>query len=119
MPTVTPTITRSGDDKVLRFTYADMANGDVGVAIHERHADYSDRVVSVIGDFGVGGSATVKGTPDGGATFHTLTDPQGTDIALTGSKSEQILEGLPEMRPEITAGDGDTELTVVITCRKP
>lgn len=119
MATVTPTVARSSDNRVIKFTYAAMANGDVGVPIHDAHAAYSDRVFSVFGTFGVGGSATVKATPDGGTNFHTLTDPQGNDIAITAAKSEQIMEGLPEMRPEVTAGDAATNVTCVITCRKP
>lgn len=118
MATVTPTLAYPSRNTV-RFTYATMANGDTGVPIHERWSDFSDRVVQVLGTFGAGGNVRIQGTLDSGTTYATLTDPQGNALDVTAAKIEQILEGVPVMRPNITAGDGTTAITVVITARRP
>jgi hypothetical protein len=119
MATITPTVVQSNDGNLVRFTYASMTTtNNVGVAIHDRWAPYSDRTISVKGDFGAGGSVACEGTPDGGTTFLALTDPQGNTIAITAAKVEQVMEGMSEMRPKVTAGDGSTSVTVIIECRR-
>lgn len=117
MPTVNPVISRIGDHTV-KFTYTPMANADVGAPIGANFADYADRNVSVFGTFGAGGSVAVQGSNDDGTTYHTLNDQSDNALALTAAKNEQIIQ-VPELtRPNVTAGDVTTALTVVITARR-
>ena len=51
------------------------------------------------------------------APWATLTDPQGNALAVTGAKIEAIEEMVAGIRPNVTAGDGDTSLTVTLIVR--
>lgn len=117
MPTINPTVAHIGNDTV-RFTYTPMANADVGAPIGANHADYADRNVSVFGTFGAGGTVLIQGANDAALTYHTLNDQSDNALSITTAKNEQI-EQVPEhTRPNVSAGDGATALTVVITCRR-
>jgi hypothetical protein len=100
-----------------RFTNAtlarwdDMQNGDDGDAFDM--STYSDKSVQVFGTFGVGGTLTVEGSNDG-SNWAVLTDPQGNDLRLTAAKIELISEATRFVRPRVSAGDGTTDLTVLI-----
>ncbi len=72
MATITPTVERSNDGNLVKFTYTNMANGDVGVPI--KWPDYADRSVQVKGTFGVGGNLRFEGSNDGGTTYRSLAD---------------------------------------------
>jgi hypothetical protein len=116
--TITPTLVRVNDN-TIRFTYTPMLNTDVGAPIGANHADFTDRGVSVRGTFGAGGNCQIQGSDDNGSNYSGLNDAQGTILDITTAKREQILE-VPELtRPNITAGDGATSLTVVITVHRP
>lgn len=118
MATVNPTLVRVNEN-TIRFTYANMANGDVGAPIGANHADFTDRGVSVRGTFGAGGNCQIQGSDDNGSNYIAINDAQGTALDITTAKREQVLE-VPELtRPNITAGDGTTSLTVVLTVHRP
>lgn len=117
MATRNPTVTFVGNDTIV-FSYGGMLNGDDGAPISPNHSNYADRSVEVFGTFGVGGSVTVEGAPDPGSTYAALRNASSVTLAITAAGHEQILEVPAFTRPRVTAGDGTTSLTVVITCRK-
>lgn len=86
-----------------------LLNGDTGSP--QTGASLPDKSVQVSGTFGTGGSCSLKGSNDG-VTYFTLTDPQGNALVFTAAGMEQIAENPRYMRPEVTAGDGSTSLTV-------
>lgn len=117
MATRTPTVAHVGNDTV-RFTWTGMLNGDDGAPIGPNHADYADRNVSVFGTFGTGGTVLVEGSNNGGTNYHTLNDQSDQALSVTAAKNEQITQ-VPELtRPRVSAGDGSTDLTVVVTARR-
>lgn len=117
MATRTPVITFRGDHTVI-FTYSGMLNGDDGAPIGPNHADYADRAVAVRGTFGVGGNLRMEGSGDDTASYVALNDAQGNVLDITTEKHEQILEIPGHTRPRVTAGDGTTSLTVIVTARR-
>ncbi|MFO1465859.1 MAG: hypothetical protein U1F35_05375 [Steroidobacteraceae bacterium] len=79
--------------------------------------DFADRTVQISGTFGTGGSCTLEGSNDGSSWF-ALTDPQGNNITKTAAALEVIEEGPRYIRPNVTAGDGTTNLTVTLWARR-
>lgn len=116
MSVVNPTITNNGDGSLKKFVFAAMANGDTGAPIP--FAEWADRSVQVSGTFGVGGTVVWEGSNDGGATWATLTDPQGNSISKTAASIEAVLEITELARPNVTAGDGSTAINVSVLCRR-
>lgn len=94
--------------------WPNMANGDVGETLS--YGRYSDRTVEVDGVFGAGGNVAVKGTTSQ-TSFKILSDPNGNALDITTAKIEAILEATAYVRPEVTAGDGTTSLTVTMYFR--
>lgn len=68
-------------------------------------ADYSDKTVQVFGTFG-GATLTIQGSNDGGTTWATLHDAQGTDLAFTAAGMELIAENPLLIRPLLSGGAG-------------
>lgn len=94
-------------------TWGPMLNGDTGRPFVCGH--FQDKTVQVEGTFGVGGNARIEGSNySGSETWATLSDPQGTalDIVAADPHVEAVLENPFKIRPNITAGDGTTSLTV-------
>ncbi len=115
MATITPLYEAAGIGGVV-VTWANMANGDVGAPATV--GSRPDRSVVVTGTFGTGGSVRMQfadrppeQVPAAG-DWQVGTDPSSTDLIFTASKGEQILEHAPQWRPNVTAGDGSTSLTV-------
>lgn len=108
MATVAFTAARRVDGTV-RVTWAGLANGDDG-APYEAPV-LADRAAQVVGTFGTGGTLLLEGTIDG-SNWATLTDPQGNALSFTAAKIEQVMELVVAVRPRVSAGDGDTALTV-------
>lgn len=104
-------------------TWSAIANGQSGEYLE--CAEFSDKTVQILGVFGVGGSITIEGSNDprvitdsANAVWFALVDPQGGAITKTGATGEAILENPRFIRPRCTAGDGDTNLTVIICAKK-
>lgn len=97
------------------FTWSGLLNGDTGAPV--TWVDFADRCFQVTGTFGVDGSVTIQGSNDG-ATWATLSDPQGSALTFTAAKIEQALELPRYVRPSVTAGDNDTALVVTLCMRK-
>jgi hypothetical protein len=77
----------------------------------------NDRSVQVTGTFGSGGTLLIEGSNDGGVTWGTLNDPQGSALSFTSSKIEAIQELTAMIRPRVSAGDGTTALAVYVLVR--
>jgi hypothetical protein len=122
MAVVTPTLSPlpSGQQSDLQiWTYANMANGDTGLPLEL--GNYTDRSIQVLGTFGAGGNVRMQGTlqdPSSSPTWATLTDPQGNALDITSAKIEQVSEITRGIRPNITAGDGTTSLTVIVMVKR-
>ena len=97
------------------ITWTNMANGDVGQAFVGGGA--ADRSVQIRGTWGTGGSTTLKGSNDG-TNYLALTDPQGNAITKTADALEAVMELAAYTRPEVTAGDGTTAITVSLFVKK-
>jgi hypothetical protein len=79
------------------FTAAD----DVGEHLITAH--YSDKTVTVFGNFGSGGSMKMEGSNDG-VNWFDMTDPQGNALTFTAAKMEMLQENPLYVRPKMTAG---------------
>ncbi len=100
------------EDKVTIITWAGLLNGDTGQSV--RMSRYADKTVQTFGTLGPGGTVTMEGGADN-ATWGKLHDPQGIAIAIQDVDPVQVEDNPDFVRPNITAGDGTTNLTVVIT----
>lgn len=97
------------------YVWAGLDNGDDGQPA--RYSGSGDRTVQVFGTFGSGGSVTIQGTLDG-TNWATLHDTSGTALTFTASGIETVLENCLEVRPNVTAGDVTTDLTVILNVRR-
>lgn len=91
-----------------------LLNGDSGDA--QQVGQMSDKSVQVVGTFGTGGSINIEGSNDG-TNWEILVDPQGNALTFTSAALEQILENPRYIRPNVTAGDGTTDLDVYLYAR--
>lgn len=98
--------------KRVQWTGLTSATSDVGSAV--KFGSWKDRTVQVTGTFGAGGSVSLKGSNDGGTTWATLTDANNAALTFTSTGLKAITELPYEIRPEVTAGDGTTSLTVTV-----
>lgn len=96
-------------------TWTGLLNGDQGLPVES--VDFADRTAQFSGTFGAGGSITLEGSNDN-VSYVALTDPQGNAITKTTAALEVIEEGPRYARPNVTAGDGTTSLTVTIWGRR-
>ena len=121
MADVSGTVTESGpqDGSVKRILWETLTTTNrTGTPIPPKDAQYADRSVQVIGTFGAAATLTMQGSNDGGTTWATLTDPQGNAIAFTAAGIEQITELTQLMRPNLTNGDGSTDIDVYLLMRR-
>lgn len=99
---------------VHKTTWTGLLNADQGAA--QSNHNFNDKTVQISGTLGVGGTVSIEGSNDG-STWHILNDSRGEGNALTFTTldTRTILENPLFIRPNVTAGDGSTALTVVIT----
>ena len=99
---------------LVKYTWASLANGDTGAWVDMGR--YIEANVQVYGTFGSGGNCQMQGTNESGTPSnpYTANDPQGNPLNIGTAKGEQVLEGPDRVRPSITAGDGTTDLTVIM-----
>lgn len=112
--TATVTYAPNGTNGAL-YVWTGLLLNDTGSPIEG--VDFADRTVQIGGTFSTGGSVTLEGSNDG-TTYFPLTDPQGNAITKTAAALEVIEEGPRYIRPNVTAGDGSTNLTVTIWARR-
>lgn len=96
-------------------TWSSMANGDTGEPVVL--PTLGDRSVQVQGTFGSGGNCRLEGTNDG-SNYHACNDYQGNALNMSVAGLKPVAEATYKMRPNITAGDGDTLLTVTLVARR-
>lgn len=103
-------------DRVVKITWGPLANGDVGAG--ESLSGFDNVTFQVKGTFGAGGSINMEGSNDSGTTYHILNDTrgEGNALTLTAADTRRINERPQQLRPNVTAGDGTTALTVVAIC---
>lgn len=94
---------------------APMQNGDVGRPY--TGANFSDCGYHLWGTYGVGGTVQIQGTDETAlapAHWEVTVNPAYEDLTLTSAKRKKdvILTRSIQMRPEVTAGDGDTAFVV-------
>ncbi len=77
---------------------------------------FADKTVHVKGNFSGPATIVIEGSNDG-ATWVTLTEPDGTALSFTSEGLKTILENPLEIRPHVTAGDASTDLDVFIVGR--
>lgn len=119
MATRNPTIVQPGEplvDHATLVTWAGLLNGDTGEPVNL--SDFPDRTVQFLGTFGTGGSVTFEGS-NNKTNWVALTDPQGNAITKTAAGMEFVTETPLWVRPNVTAGDGSTDLTVIMFARTP
>lgn len=111
------TVTRI-DENTVKFAWDTLTttNSD-GQPIPSNFADYADRHVQVIGTFGAGGNLRVEGSIDE-SNYAALNDPFGTALNITAASVKGITEIPLRTRPNVTAGDGSTDLDVFIISRR-
>lgn len=118
-------------------TWSGLLNGDDGAPFV--CPNRADKSVQVHGTFGAAGNVRIEGTnkqaysmpigPSGaavlvgltGTDYTVLTDPQANvlDIVAADQLIEQVLENPNAIRPRVTAGDGTTNLVVVMVVSAP
>lgn len=117
MATINPTIDKVAawgeNSHVVTWALLTAANA-VGAAIEMPGS--SDRSVQIDGTFD---SATVvfQGSNDG-ATWFTLTDPQGNAISKTSASLEMISELTRFIRPSTSGGGGSQSVNVRVLLKK-
>ena len=105
MATIAPTT-----DKTIQTVYG-MAYltvwplGDNDDGVPTPRAISSDRSVQVEGTF-AGASVVIEGSNDGGAHYHTLTDPLGNALSFTSAAIKQVQEVVQLLRPRSSGGSG-------------
>lgn len=103
------------EHRVAHVVWTPLANSDTGSPAPFQPG--ADRSVQVRGTFGAGGTVIIQGSNDllaAGATWATLTDPQGNALSFTAAGLEQVSEFTRWIRPNVTGGDGTTALTVTM-----
>jgi len=111
---VVPYTLENIDGNIRLVTWANLATGDTGQYYVGPH--FSDCSVHVYGTFGVGTNLRMQGSNESGTPSNPapLANPQGDILDFTSLGVDQILEHVYQMRPNATAGDGATSLTVKV-----
>ena len=92
-------------------SWGPMANGDTGAPFEAPSS--GDRSVQVTGTFGAAGSVSIEGSNDG-TNWATLRDPANGSLAITAASIRAVMELTRYIRPNVTAGDGTTSLTITL-----
>lgn len=114
----TPTVTYApnGQVNIAVVVWTGLLNGDSGSPVEL--PEFPDKTFQITGTFGAGGSINAEGSNDG-TNYSILTDPQGNQITKTAAAMEVAEESPRYTRPNVTAGDGTTSLTVTMVARRP
>lgn len=95
-------------------TWSGLLNGDTGDAHELPHQ--VEKSAQAIGTFGTGGIVVLEGSNDG-INWSTLTDHTGAVVSFGAAGLKQVAEVTRYVRAHVTAGDGSTNLTVVLLAR--
>ena len=116
MATIQPTITDvSGDGTALLFVWV-LGNADDGAPISDQYIQLSDCCVDAIGTFG--GATVVFEGSNGGVTYGTLNNVQGTTISAVAALPPKQVAEVPRFRRPRTSGGTGTAITFGALCRR-
>ncbi len=102
--------------KTHRYTWVNLANGDTGQPISVPGA--ADMTVQVHGTWGTGGTLIIQGSLEATpSNWFTARDGGDNLISFTSADGEMLVNLLAHIRPKVTAGDGDTDFTVILFVR--
>lgn len=104
-----------GNQQVMKFTWNLTTAVPIGDPIDSRWAEFADRTVYFLGTWG-GATAVWEGGD--GATYLSLTDPQGTAISKTADGIEAVTEVPEYSRPELTVVGTGAAITVTCIARR-
>jgi hypothetical protein len=94
-------------------TWTSLLNGETG-DFADIPLDAATRSIQVSGTFGAAGNVIIEGSNDG-ATFFTLNNAFGTALGtVTAAAINSIDQNCRFVRPRVSAGDGTTNLKVVL-----
>lgn len=111
MTVVTTTFPSKGN---VLLDWAAMLDGSVPKAGDAASTGtYEKLTVQVVGTFGTGGSITMQGSNDG-TNWATLEDRENNAITVTAAALVEIRDHPRFIRPNLTAGDGTTNLRVLV-----
>lgn len=115
MANITPVpadpLPRSRDTVVLWETHTTTNRPGTAVTLSSAVLDL---MVFVKGTFGTSATITMQGSLDGGTTWFTLKDPAHSDAALTAAGYTAIRDKPLLIRPNLTNGDGSTDVDVYL-----
>lgn len=124
MAVINPTVLQPTKG-VLIIKWAALANGDTGLPF--ALPQHNDKSVQIYGTFGTGGSVRLEGSDEAPKTVEnptpvtptwaTLNNPADAPLTFTAAGLEAVLENSSQIRPNVTAGDGTTALTVIVTAK--
>ncbi|WP_027854691.1 hypothetical protein [Marinobacterium litorale] len=118
MTTIDPTVTQEGDGSIRKYEFVELTTtNDDGAPI--ALGAWCDCSIQVTGTFGTGGTLSWEGSNDGGTTWATLNDVNGTALDIQSAGVEHCQVPAELVRPHITAGDGSTDLDVTVICHRP
>ena len=103
--------------KVHRFTWTSLLNGDDGEAISIPGA--ADMTVQVFGAFGTGGIIILEGSCEESppSNYFQMRDQGDNLISFVEDNGESVGPIAAFIRPRVTAGDGSTDLTMILLAR--
>lgn len=117
------------EDAIIRnrcryISWTGLANGDTGQPLE--FAGHADKTVHFYGTWGAGGTVSLYGSNDptagdspGTANWVIMNDPQDLPLTATSDQIDMVIENPRFIRPVVTAGDGTTDITVVICAKAP
>ncbi len=103
--------------RVHRFVWTGLLNGDDGVPVSIPGA--ADMTVQVFGTFGTGGTIILEGSceEDPPSNYFQMRDQGDNLISFVGDDGESVGPIATFIRPRVTGGDGDTDLTMILLAR--
>lgn len=114
MATIEKIVQRNAAGSVLLVQWIELGQGDDGDPVYM--GEFGDRSIQVTGTFG-GATLQWEGSNDG-TNYVALSDPQGTDIAMTTAGISAVAEVTRMARPKVVGGGGTTDLDVSVLLRK-
>ena len=78
---------------------------------------YPEKTVHILGTFGSGGTVKIQGSNDG-TNWIDLTDTRGNTISKIATYLGTIAENPRYIRPFVSAGDGTTDIDVILIARR-
>jgi len=95
-------------------TWASLLNGEAGIGA-DLPVEAATRTIQVFGTFGAGGNVIIEGSQDN-VNWATLNNALGTALAtITTAAIHSIDQNCRFIRARVSAGDGTTALTVILT----